>query len=233
MKRWQCVCGLLIGLATSYLSLEPAGAYSDRAIGDAQALLKVTTVRFSVGEVTTADLALAQYFLAEMKYRAGQMTGSAFCARAKPYLTAISADFEEEAGQAGAKARWQAAIAAMTSSDTDCNRAVAITGVLLFGESEQAVTADDVHRAELLVDSLKDKVDDGTATQSDLEQAKFDLLTIQHGRGLVTDKQYCERGVPELQAIADATAADAQMGQASLQDIIRTKRALYKFLAAC
>lgn len=233
MKRSHCVRGLLVGLMIGYLSLQPAGAYSDRAIGDADALLRVTTVRYSAGEVTAADLALAQYFLAEMKYRAGQMTESAFCAAAKPYLTAISGDFEEEPGQAGAKAKWQAVIGAMTSSTADCNRAVAITGTLLFGEREQAVTADDVHQAELLVDKLKDGVEEGTATQSDLEQAKFDLLTVQHARGLVTDKQYCVSGLGELQTIADATSADAQMGQSSLQDVIRTKRALYKFLTAC
>jgi hypothetical protein len=233
MKRSQCVRGLFIGLAISYFSLQPARAYSDRAIGDAEALLRVTTVRFSSGEVTAADLALAQYFLAEMKYRAGQMTGSAFCEAAKPYLTVISGDFEEETGQAGAKAKWQAAIASMTSSATDCNRAVAITGALLLGEREQAVTADDVHQAELLVDKLKDGVEEGTATRGDLEQAKFDLLTVQHARGLITDKQYCASGLGELQTIADATSADAQIGQSSLQDVIRTKRALYKFLAAC
>jgi hypothetical protein len=68
---------LLVPVAV-VLSATAAAAFSAAAVKSAQELVKQTTERFAVGEVLRADVELAQYYLLDMKYRAGQISARPF-----------------------------------------------------------------------------------------------------------------------------------------------------------
>lgn len=186
MNRPRYLLGLLAALLAGCPFIGGARAYTAEAVADGDALLRTTNVRYSAGEVTGGDLALVQYFVLDMKYRAGQVTRAAFCPSAKPYLTTIANDPEAANGKAGEAATWREAIAAMTSSSAGCDRAVSAADAWVYGEAQSP--AGDVKSAEERVKSFEQRVDMGTAAVGDLEQAKFDLLTARHDGKRITDK---------------------------------------------
>jgi hypothetical protein len=233
MNGSRSILGLAFLLVSTLTFISSAQAFSVEAVKSADEILKETVARYNAGEVLAEDVALARYYLLDMKYHAGQTTRSAFCRSAKADLQTIADAFEEQDGQAGEKVKWQNAIAKITSTAAGCEGAITITEALLYGVRERPYTADDVRAAEDLAKAVKERAAMGQVTQRDVAQANYGLLEARYGAKLITRKAYCDAGVPSLQAISNAIFEESRVGQSSLQDVISTKRALYRLKAMC
>jgi hypothetical protein len=219
---------LFAATAMGVMFAQVAHAYSPEAVQDATKLLRSTENRFQAGEVAAGDVALAQYYLLDMKYRAGYVKRAAFCQGIKSYLPAIAAAREEQGQQADQKTRRQQPT---KSTAAACTQAVARVSALIYGPDDHASSA--VEDAEQIVERTEQQYAAGTADERDLAQARYALLAARHGRKLVSDKQYCVTGLTYLKRIADLTVDAAQVGQSSLQDLISAKHAAYELQARC
>jgi hypothetical protein len=79
------------------LLVASAHAYSDKAVADAEELLKRVKARFDVGEVTRTDVAQTEWHLLNMKYLAGQLAKRDYCEQGLPVLELEGQGLEEEA----------------------------------------------------------------------------------------------------------------------------------------
>ena len=85
---------LAAGIVTVLLLATGAHAYSREAIEDARSLARVTMNQFQLGTASRADVALAQYNVLTMEYRARLITRADYCGPAQAYLQTISAQFD-------------------------------------------------------------------------------------------------------------------------------------------
>jgi hypothetical protein len=212
---------------------EKPGPLPPQAIEEARATVKAMTDRWRAGEVTSDQMALARYYLLEMQYRAGLVNHGAFCRSAKPELKAVADAFAEQDGQAGQKAKWQSQIAQMTNGAGACDGAVATAAALLFGITDSAYAASDVKPAEDLAKQEEQRYTEGTATRRDSVQAQYHVLEVKYGAGLMTRKDYCEQGLPDLRTVADSVSNEFRIGVSGLSDVMGVRRALFELMATC
>lgn len=200
-------------LATLALS-GPAGAYSNAAVKDAQALLKIQTARFQVGELYGSDLDLAKYYVLEMRFRAGELSERSFCGQAKALLEGTTDTPKDAADHPDWRQELAAQLGAMTTSTAKCRVAVAAMARIVFGDSEQPYSADALKSAEAAAD-------------------KYAVLALKLEGRLVSSKAYCREAVPLLAEIRKQIDDEAAIGQRGLGDMIGARRVFYEAEARC
>jgi hypothetical protein len=233
MNRPRLTWRLAAVAVTTMLSATAAYAYSQEAVTDAQALLQKTTARSSYGEASAADVAVARYYLLEMEFQARQISRPDYCQSAKADLATIANSFEEQEGQVGQKKKWLDEIAIMDASPAGCDRAVATTNALLFGETEHPYTQAAVDDAQEQAKSAVESFNAGAITKADAAQAQYDLLEIKYGAKQIDRPTYCRLGLPLVQTVDDGIEQDVLVGQSTLEELIAAKRDLYKVKALC
>jgi hypothetical protein len=210
-----------------------AHAYSDEAVKDAEKLVKTTSVRFSVGEVTDADMALARYHLETMKYHAQQVAWKPYCSTAKAQFTVMAKSADDEAMRTGLKP-FADKIAVMSDTQSACALAIAALDVFLFGAESDHPSADDVKQAAQAVDDAAKRLREGEVSKVDLARAKADLLAMTFAAREMSRSAYCKSDAPALlRAVATGTDEEAAMGQRGLQDVIGAKRRLFAVKTLC
>ena len=216
--------------ATSCAFMANAWAYSDEAIADGETLLKTLQYRATFGEVTWQDLAIARFYLLELKLGAGKLAEPAFCAQAQAELrTMIGADGDEvtKAGLAGREAQ----VEAMNGSTGLCRQAVTAVDTFLFGPDGSRRK---VEEAEKTLAETRQKFRTGDAEQVDVTRAEADLFEAQYASGKSTRAAYCASGQKDTLAhLTQLTEQLAQVGQAGLLERIAAKRRYWSFKALC
>jgi hypothetical protein len=220
-------------IAATMLCTTAASAYSDAAVKDAREVVAKTLTRYHYGEVTEATLALARYYLLEMQFKAGQMPRAAFCVAAKPDLDAVVKEFQEGEGQQGQKQIWQSEIAAMATSEPQCQKAIDAAASLLFGETDNGSSADAVTKAQQVADATVERFKVGEVTSVDVAEASYDLLAAQYQTKQISRADYCQGAVPQLQKIVTGVVDEESAGERTLADEIGAKRKLFAVKALC
>jgi hypothetical protein len=233
MQSARFLCRLAILFVATLVFDDAANAYSDDAVKDANDLLKMTLDRYHVGEVTSADVALARYYVIEMQYKAGQISRGAFCSSAKLNLDAVAKEFEESEGQAGQKKAWEDEIAGMAASQSKCDQAAASAARLMFGVKTLDHSDAALKEAQEFADATAERYRDGEVTKSDVERAQYDLLEIKYAANQIPRSTYCTQAPPALQGIANSVEEEARVGQRALEEVIGAKRKMYEVTALC
>jgi hypothetical protein len=210
-----------------------AQAFSDEAVQDAEALLKTTEAQTGSGHLDNADVALARYYLLEMKYKAGNISPNSFCQAAQPNLQIVAKAFEGPDGHVGEKKEWQNEIATMNSSQSTCEKATNSAGILLFGETKNSSPEETLKSAQDFAAKTNDDFVTGEATKLDVAQAQHELLDARYHAGQLSRGTYCQSGTTELQDIASGIEEEQAAGQITLQDEIAAKRYVFRSKAVC
>jgi hypothetical protein len=210
-----------------------AGAYSDDAIADAEALLKTTTERARSGEASAQDIAVVRYHLLEMKAAAGKLSPDAFCQQGRSELQAMAAAQGDEETKAGLAAR-RDKIDAMTTSPELCRQGRAAVDDYLFGAVVLATSDDDVKQAEKAAVEARRRYKAGELDRTSATIAEADALEAPYTAGKITRAAYCASGQAAVLADLVSWVQNlAQVGQMGLLGQIAARRRLYPFKALC
>jgi hypothetical protein len=210
-----------------------ARAYSDEAIKDAQKLVEFMANRFAAGTADSADVARARYQLIDMRRRAGKMAHAAFCKAAQDELKRVVLRFEEGAGQAGQKAKWQGEIAGMARSAAACDRAAATADRLIYGISTPTHSPAGVKEAEERVSAAQQRVAAGTMSTREFEQTQYELLVEKYGAKQIVLKAYCDEGLRHLGMIVDLAEQQVRDGRTDIADALQARISVERLKAAC
>lgn len=224
---------LTTSIVVALVSASGAHAYSGDAIRDAKETLRVTTARFSAGEVLKPDAALARYNLLEMQFKAGKLDAASFCKSARPELQTIADGFDPPDGKADDKTKWLAAIAGMDRNRAGCRDASAMADRLLFGELPSDYSDKALNAARVFVVTTAQREDADEVTPVDAAAAQYAVLEIKHGAKKIPQTAYCQTAVPMLSGIADSTEEEARIGQRELKQVIAARRRLDAATAQC
>jgi hypothetical protein len=218
-------------LGATLLFVGAAQAYSDEAVQDAQALLNSLTPP-GVNLGGDVDVALARYYLLEMRYKAGQIAVGDFCSSAAPALKDLAEAYKASEDESGDLKHWRHEIAVMRDSRTMCEQAAKTAALLLYGDNGTTESLS-VKDAEERVAQTQDRGAVGEATKADVAQAQFDLAEAKFRAGQISRDAYCQSAVPNLQTIELQVQEESLSAPVTLQDVISAKRTLYKIKALC
>jgi len=210
-----------------------AQAFSDKAVSDAQRLADFTTKLNQGGTASQSQLAQARYNLLYMRLRAGQLAHAEFCKDAKPELTIVADQFEEDDGQMGLKQKWQREIAAMTASPAACDRAAVTAEAAVFGSVDRVYSPEEARGAEKRAKLVEQRVAAGTMSHREAVLAQYEALAARYGAKEISLKAYCDGGLPKLQSLADEADDDLKAGRVSIENAILTRRNVYRLEATC
>jgi tetratricopeptide (TPR) repeat protein len=227
------IAGLAVGLVAVLAASSAAQAYSNTAVQAASEILKTVEVRFQVGEVLKSDVELATYNLADMRYRASQISETEFCKTAQPHLKAVVEAFDEAEGRAGEKKKWLDEIASMGASPSQCRQAVATADRLLFGASSPDVAESALKNAVEAQIETELRFGAGEISSVDRDKASYRVLEVKFAEKKIAQATYCQTGVPALLTISTGTEYEGRVGQRSLRDVIAAKRAFFAAETLC
>ncbi|HTR83553.1 MAG TPA: hypothetical protein VMI56_03675 [Reyranella sp.] len=213
-------------LAACFCFGTAALAQSDEAIADGETLLKTLQIRVSVGEVWPQDLAIARFYLLELRRAAGKLPEAAFCEQAQAELRIASTIEGDEVTKAGLIERKEA-IEAMTRSPELCKQSIAAIDAFLFDSGEPPPTPEAVAEA-------RNKYRTGDIDRSTLLDLEAGLAEAQVAAGKLTREAYCASGQrATLGQLVDSVEQRASVGQAGLLERLAAKRRLWAFRALC
>jgi hypothetical protein len=225
-------CAAAAALAMVALGSD-AEAYSRAAVKDAQALLKIQTTRFQVGEIYRSDLDLAKYNLLEMQFRAGEVSERSFCSQAKPLLEDTAKVNEGETDPPAWKQELAPALGTLSGSTAKCRAAVTTVARILFEHDAPPYSADALKGAEAAADKAEQSYREQDVTKSDVSRAHYAVLALKLEGRQISSRAYCRDAVPLLAEIRKEIDDEAAIGQRDLGEVIGARQAFYKAEARC
>jgi len=97
MKASRSVHKIAAAAVATLMFAATAHGYSDAAVKDAEQLLEKVTHDEAVGYGKASDRLLANYYLLEMKYKAGQIRRSKYCDSVMPILQSMKSLAQQQA----------------------------------------------------------------------------------------------------------------------------------------
>jgi len=97
MKASRSMHKLAAAASATLMFAATAHGYSDAAVKDAEQLLEKVTRDVANGYGKASDRLLAEYYLLEMKYKAGRIRRSKFCDSVMPILESMKSLAQQQA----------------------------------------------------------------------------------------------------------------------------------------
>jgi hypothetical protein len=97
-----------------------------------------------------------------------------------------------------------------------------------------AYTSEAVQDAEAILKFAEDRLAMATISVPDVERARYHLINMKYRAAMISQKRYCDDGVPVLRHIVDLLEAGRNAGTVGdIPKMIEAKTIYYKEAASC